>query len=85
MQISLTPEMEELVKTKVSSGRYGSTGEVVSQALLLLNETELLEKGRLEVLRQEIEKGVQSGEKDGWIEAADVFQRLEERFGKDPR
>src|SRR4051812_11865901 len=36
MNLSLTPELERIVREQVESGRYGSSGEVVRDALLLL-------------------------------------------------
>jgi putative addiction module CopG family antidote len=38
MNVSLTPERERFVSTKVDSGRYNSASEVVREALRLLEE-----------------------------------------------
>ena len=38
MSVSLTPELEQFVSTKVESGRYNSASEVVREALRLLEE-----------------------------------------------
>ncbi len=38
MNVSLTPELEELVRHKVQSGRYLSASEVMREALRLLEE-----------------------------------------------
>ncbi|MBF0554798.1 MAG: type II toxin-antitoxin system ParD family antitoxin, partial [Nitrospirae bacterium] len=38
MDITLTPHLEELVKTKIASGLYGSSSEVLCEALRLLEE-----------------------------------------------
>jgi antitoxin ParD1/3/4 len=38
MNVSLTPELEKFVGTKVESGRYNSASEVVREALRLLEE-----------------------------------------------
>ncbi|MBM1174967.1 type II toxin-antitoxin system ParD family antitoxin [Microvirga arabica] len=40
--VSLTPELESLVDSKVASGRYRSASEVVRAALRLLDERERL-------------------------------------------
>ena len=61
MNISLTPQLEELVKKKVESGRYGSASEVLREALRLLEERDRLYAIRLEALREEIQKGLDSG------------------------
>jgi antitoxin ParD1/3/4 len=62
MNISLTPHLETLVKTKVESGLYGSASEVMRDALRLLEERDRQQLLRVENLRAEIKKGLDSGE-----------------------
>ncbi len=62
MNVSLTPQLEELVKKKVDSGLYGSASEVIREALRLLEERDRIHSMRLEELRAEIRKGLDSGE-----------------------
>ena len=62
MNISLTPQLEEMVKNKVESGLYGSASEVMREALRLLDERDRLYNVRLEGLRAEIKKGMARGE-----------------------
>jgi antitoxin ParD1/3/4 len=54
MNISLTPQLEELVKRKVASGMYNNASEVIREALRLLDEHE---RARAEVLRAAIAVG----------------------------
>lgn len=61
MNISLNPHFEELVKGKVESGLYNSVSEVMREALRLLEERDQLRELRLEELRREIQKGIDSG------------------------
>ena len=61
MNISLTPHLEGLVKGKVESGFYNSASEVMREALRLLEERDQLRELRLEELRREIRKGIDSG------------------------
>ncbi|SCX49455.1 type II toxin-antitoxin system ParD family antitoxin [Nitrosospira sp. Nsp1] len=62
MNISLTPHFEELVKGKVESDLYNSASEVMREALRLLEERDQLRNLRLEELRSDIQKGIDSGE-----------------------
>jgi len=62
MNISLTPQLEKLVKNKVESGLYGSASEVMRDALRLLEERDRRQILRVEELRAEIKKGLDSGE-----------------------
>lgn len=58
MNVSLTPELEELITQKVQSGRYTSASEVVREALRLLEEHDELRQKRLAAVRKEIEEGI---------------------------
>jgi len=62
ISISLTPELVDLVKGKVESGRYTSTSEVVREALRLLERSDQLEAQRVEGLRRAWQAGVDSGD-----------------------
>lgn len=57
MNISLTPELEELVNKKVKSGMYHSASEVIRAGLRLLREQDELRELKLAELRKEIQKG----------------------------
>ena len=59
MNISLTPELEELVNHKVSSGMYHSASEVIREGLRLLKEQDTIREMRLVALRRDIEEGEQ--------------------------
>ena len=62
MNISLTPQLESMVKQKVGTGLYNSASEVVREALRLLEAKDQLNELKLTTLRQEIQKGMDSGE-----------------------
>lgn len=62
MNVSLTPELEQYIQEKVSTGMYYSASEVVREGLRLLKEREQLQQIRLQELRQDIQAGIDSGE-----------------------
>jgi len=66
MNINLTPQLEELVRKKVSSGLYNSASEVVREALRLMAEQDRLKAARLEELRRDIRAGLDSGVSTAW-------------------
>jgi antitoxin ParD1/3/4 len=86
MNISLTPHLEEWVKGKVESGFYNSASEVMREALRLLEERDQLRDLRLEELRREIQKGIDSGPATP-LDMEEIKrkgrQRLAARQGKD--
>ncbi len=66
MNVNLTPQLEELVRSKVASGLYTSASEVVREALRLLEEQDRLREAKLEQLRGEIRRGLDSGAGETW-------------------
>ena len=54
MHVSLTPELEELVKSKVKTGMYNSSSEVIREALRTWQDQQQYKK-KLEALRAKLE------------------------------
>ena len=71
MNINLTPQLEEMVRQKVTSGLYTSASEVVREALRLMEEKDQVRAARLEQLRNDIQEGVNSGPTTAW-DAEDI-------------
>lgn len=55
--ISLGSHFENFIENSLSNGRYKNASEVVRAGLRLLEE----EESKLQILRQEIQSGIQSG------------------------
>ncbi|WP_341710399.1 type II toxin-antitoxin system ParD family antitoxin [Limnobacter sp.] len=70
MNVNLTPQLEELVRAKVDSGMYTSASEVVREALRLMDEQDQLRRARMDELRHEVRKGLESGASEPWDPAA---------------
>jgi antitoxin ParD1/3/4 len=71
MNVSLTPELEQLINQKVSTGMYHSASEVIREALRLLKEHDDLRKIRHKELRHEIAIGMDQIKK-GEIDPLDI-------------
>jgi antitoxin ParD1/3/4 len=66
LNINLTPQLEKMIRAKVSSGLYNSASEVVREALRLMEEQDDLRKIKLQRLRQDIQDGLDSGPATPW-------------------
>ena len=77
MKIDLTPELEELVRSKVESGRYGSASEVVRDALHLLEHWDEVFTGREDEIGTQIEEGWQSARGGEMADGGGVFDRMD--------
>jgi antitoxin ParD1/3/4 len=85
MNVSLTPELEEFVSTKVSSGRYNSASEVVREALRLLEEHDQLRAGQLAEFNRELGRRLASldlGEKVHPAESRATLERKSQQRRK---
>jgi antitoxin ParD1/3/4 len=79
MNVSLTPELEKFVQSKVKSGRYLSASEVIREALRLLEERDRLYQARLADLQKEITIGIESAERGELYDGETVIQELLEQ------
>ncbi len=59
--VALGSHFEEFVKAQVSSGRYNNASEVVRDGLRLLQDRDEMRRAKLESLRNELHRGLQSG------------------------
>ena len=87
MNISLPPELENLVNEKVKSGLYNSAGEVIRESLRLLQEQDMLRQIRRDELRREIMLGVEQIRNEEFVElkTPEDFSGLAEKIKKEGR
>jgi antitoxin ParD1/3/4 len=77
MKLHLTPELQQLVQSRVESGRYGSGGEVLRDAMrLLVDRDELLERRKQE-LHSQIAQGLDSLQRGEGVDGGKFFAELE--------
>ncbi|NJM74412.1 MAG: type II toxin-antitoxin system ParD family antitoxin [Acaryochloridaceae cyanobacterium RU_4_10] len=79
MNISLTPELKKFIADRVQSGLYHSSSEVVREALRLLQEQQMFKEIKLAELKQEIQKGKDSGPSKE-LDIEDVIRRGKKRL-----
>jgi antitoxin ParD1/3/4 len=77
MNVHLTPELEQLVRTKLKSGRYNSASEVVREALRLLEQRDEVFTLRKEQIRKQIEEGWASAKRGEFVDGDEVFDRID--------
>jgi antitoxin ParD1/3/4 len=58
VNVKLTPELKELVQSKVQSGRYESASEVVWEALRLMERRDEGRAAEIQELRNRMDKGL---------------------------
>jgi len=64
--VCLTPSLEKMVRDKVKSGLYTSASEVIREALRLMAEQDSIRQAKMDMLRQDIRAGMESGTSVVW-------------------
>ena len=77
MNVHLTPELEQLVQSKVKSGRYNSPSEVVGEALRLLEQRDEVFALRKDEIREHLEEGWQAAKRGELVDENEVFDRID--------
>jgi antitoxin ParD1/3/4 len=80
MELTLDAESEQIVRRHIESGKYPSPGDVVSEALRLL---EALDEPEHDELRREMANGLAEADRGELIDGAEVFTKLRGRLGID--
>ena len=80
MNVSLSPELEKLVKEKVESGKYPTADDVVREGLQLLKERD----EEFEALRRDIREGFEDIERGDYEDydddsLKDLFEDIKTR------
>jgi len=81
MNVQLTPEQEQLVLTKVKTGRYHSANEVMSEALRQMENRDQI----IEEVRQKIAAGVASAKAGRLTDGEEFFAQMEAELDEEIR
>jgi antitoxin ParD1/3/4 len=76
MNVSLTPELEQFVSTKVDSGRYNSASEVVREALRLLEEHDQARASQVTEFNRELGRRLASLDRGEKVDPAESRAKL---------
>ena len=76
VNVSLTPELNSFLQSRVSSGRYQTTSEVVREALRLLERQEQQSDQAFLELKTKLERGASQAENGELLDGDEVFEEL---------
>jgi antitoxin ParD1/3/4 len=76
VNISITPELDAFLQSRVQSGRYQTTSEVVREALRLLERQEQERDEALLRLRASLERGAEEAKRGELLDGDEVFSEL---------
>lgn len=76
VNISLTPELDAFLQSRVSSGRYQTASEVVREALRMLERLEKEREQGFHRLKAKLERGASQAERGELLDGDEVFDEL---------
>ena len=85
MNVSLTPELEQMVQGKVQTGRYNSASEVVREALRLMDERDQVKAIHKDELRKKIAAGLKSLDEGRFSDGEEFFAQMDAELEEEIR
>ena len=78
VNISLTPELDAFLQSRLASGRYQTTSEVVREALRLLERQETEREEAMKQFKAKLNRGAAQAERGELFDGDEVFAELKE-------
>jgi antitoxin ParD1/3/4 len=82
MSVSLTPEQEHFIQTKLNAGKYHSVEEILEVALRLLDEYDRADAEWVEDVRTKIDAAIAASAHTPPIDGETFVNQILERFQK---
>ncbi len=82
VNISITPELDAFLQSRVQSGRYQTTSEVVREALRLLERHEKERDEASSLLKRKLKRGADQAERGELLNGDVVFEELREMIAE---
>ncbi|MCC6589960.1 MAG: type II toxin-antitoxin system ParD family antitoxin [Bryobacterales bacterium] len=76
VNVSITPELDAFLQSRVQSGRYQTTSEVVREALRLLERQERERDEALANVKRKLERGAGQADRGELLDGDEVFDEL---------
>jgi antitoxin ParD1/3/4 len=78
VNISLSPDLDAFLQSRVASGRYQTASEVVREALRLLQRQETDREEAIKQLKAKLNRGAAEAERGELFDGDEVFAELKE-------
>ena len=80
MSISLTPEQERFIQTKLQTGKYRSAEEILEVALQLLDEYDRTESAWVEEVREKVNAAIAATDHTPPVDGETFVNQILKRF-----
>lgn len=80
LNVSLTPELEAYIASKVESGNYVSASEVVREGLRLLQAADDAKLRWIVEAREKVERGWQQAQEGKFVDGEEAMSRIRDQM-----
>lgn len=77
LNVSLTPQLEKFVKSRVSNGGYQTASEVVREGLRLLQRQERERESTLKTLKRRLDRGAAQADRGEFVDPDHLLRKIE--------
>jgi antitoxin ParD1/3/4 len=82
LNISLPPQLDDFVRSRIASGRYQTASEVIHEGLRLLEEREREREAGIEDLRTKLRRGMEQADGGELLDGDVVFEEIRQLSAK---
>jgi len=79
MNLTLTPEQEQLIQQQLESGKYMNSSEIITEALQLLEKRDRYDQW-VEEVGQQIDTAAEQLEQGNWVDGEVALAQLHDRL-----
>ena len=84
LTVALPEALETFIQQRVASGRYASAGDVVREALTLMEQREREREAVIDGIRREIQLGIEQAEAGQLRDGETVFAEIRKKLSLQP-
>ncbi len=80
MEISLSPNIERILRLKIAEGLYDSLNEAINATLAIALDGQYISQERIDELNAEIQKGIDDADAGRYTEGLEFFDELISKY-----
>jgi len=80
MEISLNSDFDKFINEQIAAGLYKSASDIVNDALKIYIEIKTSSQSQIDMLNEEIQRGIDDYEAGRYMDGASAYKKLMEKY-----